>query len=207
MQSGCSVDCSALCGAGCRVGVHCVELRCSVNLVCTVGSWVYLEWWCSVQSWGVLCEVGVLYEVGCSMQSRGALGTVGEALGKPPLALGQERSCRDKQDMGLGLSGDNGQERKRVQALLWMWRMSRASFNTVSSKTQGAEARHFMSAQCGVLGSRLGNGGPTTQMGVCPRPGLEGWTFRPCPASPCSPRGPQWSVGHASPGLWGGQLG
>lgn len=86
-----------------------------MDLGCTVQSWVYLEWGCSVQSWGVPCEVGIFCAgLGCIVQNQGALGTVGEALGKPPLALGQEHSCRDKQDMGLRLSGDNGQERKYV---------------------------------------------------------------------------------------------
>lgn len=119
-----------------------------------------------MQSWGVLCEVGVLYEVGCSVQSRGALGTVGEALGKPPLALGQEHSCRDKQDMGLGLSGDNGQERKCVQTLLWMWSMSRASFNSFQqNKGSRSQAFHV----CIMWGTReqAGEWGPHHTDGVC----------------------------------------
>lgn len=47
---------------------------------------------------------------------------------------------------------------------------------------------------------------------MCPRAGLEGLRSCPHPASVCSPPNPNparlhWAVGHASPGLWGGQPG
>ena len=130
----------SLLGCTCRVGVHSVKLG------------------YNMQSWGALCRAE-----GCWAQWRRLLET--------PPALGQERSYRDKQDTGSRAAArHNGQERKRVQNLLWMWSPSGASFNTVSRKTKGAEASSSCSAQCEVLESRLENwGAPVHRQ----RPGLE----------------------------------
>lgn len=98
---------------------------------------------CTVQNWAVGIEVCSV-ESGCSVQSQSA----GHSRGSPwklPLALGQEHSCRDKQDTGSRATvGDNGQERKCVQTLSWMWSPSGASSSTISRKTKGEEAKHLI---------------------------------------------------------------
>lgn len=113
------------------------ELGCTLELGSTEQSWALWAGMHSVQlvqqadlgalcrvealDWGVLRGTGVhSVQSGCSVQNQ----STGDSWGSPwklPEALGQEHSCRDKQDMGCrATAGDNAQERKRVQSLLWM---------------------------------------------------------------------------------------
>lgn len=95
-------------------------------------------------AWGVLCGFGVR----CA---ESVLGTVGEALGNYPRPVAKSTAVETNRIQGPGPpAGDNGQERKCVQALLWMWSSSGTSFSIISRKTEKKPGISCF-AHCGVL--------------------------------------------------------
>lgn len=144
-------------------------------------AWGCILWgWCDQQSPGAPCQVetpdwGVPWGTGvhpveseCSAARTNAGHTRGGPGKPPPPDLDQEHSCGDKQDAGSrAAAGDNGQERKCVQTLLWMWSPSETSFSTISRKTKGEEAKHLVSCARWGSGAQAGEPGvPPHRLGV-----------------------------------------
>ena len=146
--------------------------------------------------WGTHCA-----ELGRSVQSGGALGMVGEALGNPRWPRATATAVETNRTRGLG-GGDNGQERKCVQTLSWRWGLPGASFHTVSSKTRQQEPSLSCAAQGGVP-VRGPQPGAASQTGPRPRAGLlEGGLVALTRLLPAA----SWASRGSRPGLhsWGG---
>lgn len=85
-------------------------------------------------------------------------------LPETPLASGQGRSCRDKQDAGSPAAvGDNGQDRKCVQTLYGCGARLRPLSTLFPEKQREQEPHISHPAQCGVPESGLENWGLCSQ--------------------------------------------